>query len=406
MTRSRTVFFTLPWYPMSLGALLLVTGCGSNNSPSVASADAVQTVPVVRVSTGNLQNDITLTAEFTPYQTVDVMAKVAGYVKQIGVDIGDHVQTGEILATLEVPELQDELTHAKAGVAAAQAGIATAQGALERAKAAANIAHVSFTRIQSVLQKNPGLIPRQEVDVAESRDLEAKAQLASAESGLLAAREARQGANSEMQRATAMLNYATIRAPFTGVITQRYANIGSMIQAGTASQTQVMPIVQLAQNNLLRLRFPVPVSDVAKIRDGQTVDVHVGTLNKSFTGKIIRYADSVNMATRTMQTEVDVPNPKGELIPGMYAEVRLSMAVADDAISVPLDAVEGLGSSATTVYVVRDGKLDVAAVATGVQTPTRVQILSGLKAGDEVVVGRHANLAAGERVQTQTADYE
>lgn len=203
-----------------------------------------------------------------------------------------------------------------------------------------------------------------------------------------------------------MLNYATIRAPFTGVITQRYANTGSMIQAGTASQTQAMPIVQLAQNHLLRLRFPVPVSDVAKIRDGQTVDVHVGTLNKSFTGKIIRYADSVNMATRTMQTEVDVPNPKGELIPGMYAEVRLSMAVADDAISVPLDAVEGLGSSATTVYVVRDGKLDVAAVVTGVQTPARVQILSGLKAGDEVVVGRHANLAAGERVQTQTADYE
>jgi RND family efflux transporter MFP subunit len=393
-----------------MGALLLVAGCHNSGdaatTTAAAAAPVVPVVPVVRASDGDLQNDIVLTAEFTPYQTVDVMAKVAGYVKAIHVDIGDHVSEGEILATLEVPELQDELAHAEAALAGAQAGIATAQGNIERAKAGANIAHLSYTRIQSVLEQNPGLVPRQEVDVAQSRDLEAQAQLAGARSSLQAAQEAQKGANSEMQRAHAMLAYATIRAPFAGVVTQRYANTGSMIQAGTASQTQAMPIIQLAQNSLLRLRFPVPVNDAARIRDGQPVEVHVVSLNKSFPGKIIRYADSVNLATRTMQTEVDVPNPRGELIPGMYAEVRLHMAVADNALSVPVDAVDGLGSSATNVYAVREGRVETISVNTGVQTPTRVQILSGLKVGDEVIVGRHSNLTAGERVQTQLAGYE
>ncbi|RRA49160.1 efflux RND transporter periplasmic adaptor subunit [Acidipila sp. EB88] len=371
-----------------------------------ATTTAAPVVPVVHASSGSLSNEVTLSAEFTPYQTVDVMAKVAGYVKAIHVDIGDHVSDGEVLATLDVPELQDELAHTNAGLAAAEAGIATAQGALERAKAGANIAHLSYTRIQSVLDKNPGLVPRQEVDVAESRDLEAKAQLASAQSSLEAAQQAQQGARSEKQRAEAMLAYATIRAPFSGVVTQRYANTGSMIQAGTASQTQAMPIIQLAQNSLLRLRFPVPVSNAATIRDGQAVEVRVTTLNKTFPGKIIRYADSVNLATRTMQTEVDVPNPKGELIPGMYAEVRLNMAVAAHALSVPVDAVDGLGSSATSVFTVRDGEVQPVSVTTGVQTATRVQILSGLHADDPVIVGRRSNLTAGEKVQAQTAGYE
>ena len=386
-------------------AFSLLNGCSRGLAHAPASA-AVTFVPVVRAQPRTLDNDVILSAEFTPYQTVDVMAKVAGYVRQIRVDIGDHVKEGEVLATLDVPELQDELAHAKAGLASTDAGIATALGALERAKAAADIAHLSYTRIQSVLEKNPGLVPRQQVDVAESRDLEAKAQLAGAQSGLTAANEARQGAEAEMQRANAMLDYATIRAPYSGVVIQRYANVGSMIQAGTSSQTQSMPVVRLAQNDLLRLRFPVPVTNVADIKDGEPVKVHVTTLNRDFTGKIIRYSDSVDMATRTMQTEVDVPNPKGELIPGMYAQVTLHTAVAQQALSVPVDAVTGLGSSATTVDTVRSGRVAIVNVVTGIQTPKYVQITSGLKDGDAVIVGRTSALAQGQQVQAETAGYE
>ncbi len=292
------------------------------------------------------------------------------------------------------------------GVSAAQANILTAEGAVKRAEAGAAIAHLSYQRILDVSTKNAGLVPRQEVDVAQSHDLEASAQLASAQSELRAAKEGLTEATSERSRTEAMLAYATIRAPFTGVVTKRYANTGSMIQAGTASQTQAMPIVQLAQNDLLRLIFPVPVNDAAQIRNGQQVSVNVVTLGKTFPGTITRYADTLQTSTRTMSTEVDVPNPKGLLIPGMYAEVRLHEASGTNVLSVPLDGVEGLGGNAESAYLVRDGKVVVVPVTTGVQTPTRVQILSGVQQGDTVIVGRHTTLSAGEKVNPQPAGYE
>ena len=392
-----------------LALVALTTGAAGltscHQATPVAAAD-VPNVPVATAAPATLTNDLVLTAEFVPYQDVDVMAKVAGYVKNIRVDIGDHVRQGDLLATLEVPELQDEMGKAIAGVSAAQANILTAEGAVKRAEAGAAIAHLSYQRILDVSTKNAGLVPRQEVDVAQSHDLEASAQLASAQSELRAAKEGLTEATSERSRTEAMLAYATIRAPFTGVVTKRYANTGSMIQAGTASQTQAMPIVQLAQNDLLRLIFPVPVNDAAQIRNGQQVSVNVVTLGKTFPGTITRYADTLQTSTRTMSTEVDVPNPKGLLIPGMYAEVRLHEASGTNVLSVPLDGVEGLGGNAESAYLVRDGKVVVVPVTTGVQTPTRVQILSGVQQGDTVIVGRHTTLSAGEKVNPQPAGYE
>jgi RND family efflux transporter MFP subunit len=213
-------------------------------------------------------------------------------------------------------------------------------------------------------------------------------------------------ADSEYSRAMAMVQYATIRAPFTGVITKRYANTGSMIQAGISSQTQAMPVVKLAQNNLLRLILPVPVSDVGGIRKGETVDVNVVSLGRTLKGTVTRYADSVQMSTRTMDTEVDVPNPDGSLIPGMYAEVHLHLAARPHVLSAPLDAVDGIGTSAEKAYLVRDGVVHLTSVTTGLQTATRIEIVSGLEAGDDVVVGRHSGIAEGERVIAEPAAYE
>ncbi len=293
----------------TLGACCVLTAC---REKPVAASDTL-TVPTAKAEPANLANEIVLTAEFTPYQDVDVMSKVAGYVKAIRVDIGDHVREGDLLATLEVPELQDEMANAEAGLAVAHANIITAQAAVTRAQAGANMAHLSFQRIQDVSTKQPGLVPRQEVDLAQAHDLESAAQLASAQSTLQSAQQMKVQADSERSRAAAMLQYATIRAPFRGVITKRYANTGSMIQAGIASQTQSMPVVRLAQNNLLRLTLPVPVSAVADIHDGEPVSVNVTTLNRVFPGKITRFADSLETSTRTIDTEVDYPNPDNTL---------------------------------------------------------------------------------------------
>jgi RND family efflux transporter MFP subunit len=386
---------------IAVGAGVL-TSCRSNAAP----AAPIATVPVAIAGPASLENDLVLTAEFRPYQEVDVMAKVAGYVKQIGVDIGDHVRENAVLATLEVPEIQDDVAKAKAGVAGAEANIVTAQAAVQRAQAGSSIAALSFKRIQDVATRDPGLVPRQEVDVAQSREMEAAAELASANSALRAAQESKSEAESEYSRALAMMQYATIRAPFNGVVTKRYASTGSMIQAGISSQTQAMPVVTLAQDNLLRLILPVPVSDVAEIRDGQPVDVNVVSLGRTLEGKVTRYADSVQMATRTMDTEVDVPNPDGSLVPGMYAEVHLHLAARPDVLSVPIDAVDGLGTSVQQAYVVRDGVVHLTTVKVGLETSTRVEILSGLQSGDKVIVGRHTGLSDGEKVDAEPAGYE
>jgi RND family efflux transporter MFP subunit len=398
MLLRRTTLLSL----VSLGGAALLTACRSSPPPPVT----IPIVPVATVGTATLANDLTLTAEFLPYQDVDVMAKVAGYVKSISVDIGDHVQQGQVLAVLEAPEIQSDVARAKAGVAAAEANIVTAQAAVQRAQATAGMTKLSFQRLQEVATKDKGLVPRQDIDVAQSRQMEAEAQLASAESSVQAAKDAKAGADQEYVRAQTMMGYATIRAPFAGVVTKRYASTGSMIQAGIASQTQAMPLVKLAQNNLLRLILPVPVNDVGGVKNGQAVDVNVSSLGRTLQGTVTRSADSVQMATRTMDTEVDVQNHDGSLVPGMYAEVHLHLAARPNVLSVPIDAVDGLGTSVQQAYVVHDGVVHLVTVKIGLQTPNRLEILSGLQDGDKVIVGRHTGLSDGERVDVQAAGYE
>jgi RND family efflux transporter MFP subunit len=382
------------------------TGILTSCKTSAPATPEIPTVPVVTVGPATLQNNVVLSAEFEPFQDVDVMAKVAGYVREIRVDIGSHVRTGDILAVLEVPEIQQDLQKAKAGVAAAEANVVTARAGVQRAEAAADIAHLSYKRINDVAIKNKGLVPRQEVDVAQSRNAEAIAQLASAKSTLQAAQESKSAADSEFARAEAMVQYATIRAPFNGIVTKRYANTGSMIQAGISSQTQAMPVVRLAQYDVLRLTLPVPVTDAGEIKAGQSVDVNISNPPRIIHGRIARYAGSVQMSTRTMDAQVDVPNANGTLLPGMYAQVHLHLADRSNVLSVPVDAVDGLGTSVEQAYVVRDGMVHVVQVTTGLQTPNRLEILSGLKAGDRVIVGRHTGLSEGEKVQARPATYE
>jgi RND family efflux transporter MFP subunit len=386
----------------AIAGIAVLQGC---KAPAPTAAPVV-TVPVATAEAASLENNLVLSAEFRPFQEVDVMAKVAGYVRAINVDIGSHVQQNAVLATLEVPEIQDDVAKARAGVAAAEANVITAQAAIQRAQAGANIASLSFQRIKDVAARDQGLVPRQEIDVAQSKQLESSAQLASANSSLRASEQQKLQAESEYARTVTMMQYATIRAPFTGVVTKRFANTGSMIQAGTSSQTQAMPVVTLAQNDRLRLTLPIPVNAVSDVRDGQTVDVEVGSLHRTLQGRVSRTADSIQMATRTMNTEVDVPNPDGSLVPGMYAEVHLHLANRPAALSVPLDAVDGLGTSVQQAYTVRDGVIHQVTVKVGLQTANRVEILSGLNTGDKVIVGRHTGLSDGQKVDPQPAAYE
>jgi RND family efflux transporter MFP subunit len=382
-------------------SLAWATSCSrGGGAEATRRAADVPTVAVVQASRSDLSSDLVLTAEFEPFQEVDVMAKVSGFIKKINVDIGDRVQEGQLLATLEIPEMQDDLTRAAASIDEADAELATARDELQRAESAHDMAHLSYSRVLDVSKKERGLVPQQDVDEAHSRDLVAEAQVSAAKSHITACEQRIRVSQAELARFKTLYQYAVIAAPFTGVVTKRYANSGSLIQAGTASQTQAMPVVRLSENGLLRLALPVPESAVPLIHLGEPVDVRVSALHRSFPGRVARFSDEVDQSTRTMKTEVDVPNPTLVLIPGMYAEVDLITEQRKNVLSVPVEAVDGSGSSARVFLVKPSGAIQIVPVGLGIETAREIEIRSGdLKDGDDVVVGSRSGLKDGNKVQ-------
>ena len=359
--------------------------------------EAALVVPVSKAVRADLSGSIVLSAEFQAFQEIDVMAKVSGYVKAINVDIGDRVHAGQLLATLEIPEMADEEAKASASVEGAKADIAALQDEVRRIQSVREMTHLSFSRIDTVSKKEKGLVPQQEVDEARAHDVVAEAQIAEAQSRLRAAEQKVRAMQAEESRIRTMFKYTSITAPFEGVITKRYANLGAMVQAGISSQSQAMPVVRLSQTNVLRLVLPVPESAVSRIHPGQTLNLRVSALNETIPGRVARIAGTLQMATRTMDTQVDVSNANLKLIPGMYAEVTLNLDERHGVLTVPLDAIEGAGATAH-VYAVREGKVQTVPVTLGLETAQKVEIRSGLEEGEMVIVGRHAGLQNGQKV--------
>ncbi|MDQ6759360.1 MAG: efflux RND transporter periplasmic adaptor subunit [Acidobacteriota bacterium] len=384
----------------ALCSIILLSACGRKDTAEAktASPDIAVTVGVAKVARSNLMRDVVLTAEFKPFQEVEVMAKVAGYVKSIAVDVGDHVKQGQLLATLEIPEMVEDVTKAKASLDRSRAEVGRSQEELRRMQAAHEMNHLSFSRLEQVSKTRPGLVAQQELDDARSRDLVGEAQINAAKSSLAAADEQVKFAQADQTRTNALFAYARVIAPFAGVITKRYADTGSMIQAGTASQTQAMPLVRLSQNSLLRLILPVPESAVPGIRLGEQVDVDVPTLHRKFTGKVARFSGKLQSSTRTMETEVDVPNASLVLVPGMYAEVKLMLERHAGVLAVPLTAVGGPEDKPTLFVVDANQKLQERPVQLGLQTADRAEVKSGLEEGDLIVIGSRSQLKAGEAV--------
>ncbi len=368
----------------------------------MADADAMQTptVVVARVTRGTLAKTLDLPAEFRPFQEIDVHAKVAGYIKKIYVDVGDHVRTGALLAVLEIPELQDEVTQALATVARDEEEISRAKADQKRAQAAYDTAHLAYTRLAGVAQKRPELVAQQDMDDAEGRDRQAEAQVETNKAAYAAAQQELSVARANLQRTRSMFAYAEIRAPFDGVITRRYADTGAMLAAGTSSEKQAIPLVRLSQNGLLRLTIQVPESAVSQIHLGSAATIRVPELNREFTGTVNRFAGLLTMETRTMDTEIDVPNPRFELVPGMYATVSLQLEQRKDALIIPVEGIVREGDSASALVVNSQDQIEQRSLKPGLVTSQQVEVLSGLREGERVVVGPRGQLRPGEKVRT------
>jgi RND family efflux transporter MFP subunit len=380
-------------------AIAALAGCGSPDDKARADANA-PLVPVVKVQRKDLDSQLSIAAEFQPFQDVFVYAKESGYIQKLYVDWGTHVKQGQLLAVLEIPELQQQIQQDEASVNKSEQDLLRAQEELTRSQSVYNVAHLTYSRLADVQKSRPELVAQEEIDVAQGKDLEANANVSAAKDSLAAGNEELTASKATLEKDRALFGYARITAPFDGVITEMDAYTGALLPAGTSSNKSGQALCHLARNNLLRLVIPVPERVVSTIQDGQTVDVRVSGLNKDFNGKIVRFSDSIDPQTRTMHTEVDVENPKYEIVPGMYATVVLPLQTARNVLTLPIQAVRISGETEGHVMLLGpDNKLQDRDVTIGTQGATLVQIVSGLNENDGVVFGEQTQYRAGELVK-------
>ena len=375
-------------------AVFLLTGCKKpEKKPPPPPAAAV-----ALVQRGSISHLLSVAGQFEAYQVVDVDAKVAGYVQHIYVDIGDRVHAGEVLAVLEVPELRAQYRSTQSEALRAQDAIAAAQHEVSRAKALHVAVQANYDRLAAASAQRPGLIAAQELDNARSQADATQEQLNAALSQLAGAKEGADAATADQQRVGDLEAYTKVIAPLDGVVAWRYANTGVLLQQGTNSDVQAMPLIKLSQSGLLRLRVPVPEDAVRYVHIGDVMNVRVDALDESFSGKVVRFTRNLDLATRTMETEVDVPNPTLAITPGMYANAYLQLAHVENVLTIPISAVQGSGDTGTVLVLNAKDQVEQRTVQLGLRGSTLIEVKSGLQEGDHVVIGNTGGYHNGQQI--------
>jgi RND family efflux transporter MFP subunit len=388
-------------------ALLMVAGlfaglaCGCGDTRKAEAEDAAS-APVVKVVRRDLNNELEIASEFQPLQEIEVYAKVSGYIKKLYVDWGTHVHQGQILAELEIPELQQQLQQDEASARGSEQDLGRSREELNRAQSAYNVAHLTYARLADVQKSRPELVAQEEIDAAQGKDLQANAGVSSAKDAVSAAEQGLLAAKAALGKDQVLFAYSRITAPFEGVVTQIYAYTGSLLPAGTSSGKGELALCQLSQNNVLRLVIPLPERAVTDVHVGDTVQIEVSGAKNAFTGKIVRLSGQIETQTRTMHTEVQVPNPNYLLVPGMYASVKIPLRSASQALSIPVQAVQSSGNGQGTVLLVNSSnRVEKREVKLGIETASQAEVLSGLNENEMVIFGEQNQFKAGALVSPQ-----
>lgn len=333
----------------SIALLLFVafvlSGCDRPDAAPVAPPTPPLAVHVVKPARGPITRFVTLPGEIKPYQQAVLYAKVTGYLKTMPVDKGDRVKEGQLLAEIEVPELLADRTRYQAEV---------------------EVAQIDYRRLSESQKQTPDLVVPQTVDEARGRLEIAKANL---------------------ERTDTLLAYAKINAPFSGIITRRWVDPGAFIPAATSgSAAQSAALLTLADFNRVRLQVAVPETDASLVEVDAPIQVSVeGLPGKKFEGKVTRFAYALDDDTKTMLTEIELPNPSLELRPGMYATVRIGLESKTNVLLVPVGAVLN-EKAGPALFVAADGKAHKARVQTGFNDGAHMEILSGIKQEQEVIL--------------------
>jgi RND family efflux transporter MFP subunit len=397
-------------YLFLASVLFTLAGCSGPSSatvverpaPAPAKDTGAPTVAFVKPKLERMSRGVSLSGEFRPYQVVDLHAKVAGYLKSITVDVGSTVKQGQAIAVLEIPEMDAELASASAERHRTVAELTRANAELERANANLTLVSLSHKRL------GRGGEGRARYHRAAGDRRSHRAQECSRSAGLLAkatltVEEQRiAGATAAERRIQAMAAYSQISAPFSGVVTKRYADPGAMIQAGTASQTQAMPVIRLAEISRLRLAVNVPESAVPLVRPGLRVEMHVPSINRTITGVVARLNRDVSSASRTMEAEIDVANP-GSLTPGMFADINIKLDKPVDSMTVPVGAVINGGGNRSVYTVNASNQVEERTIQTGFESASGYEVLSGLTTDDRIIISNRSLLKPGQNVTARAA---
>jgi membrane fusion protein, multidrug efflux system len=358
-----------------LSIAVMLGGCDAPVIPMTTPQRAV--VDVVHPRQGEIAKSIEIPGDVVGFYEAALHAKVTGYLKSIGVDKGDSVKKGQVLAEIEVPELQSNLA---------------------RSQASLEMERITYDRMKKVQQEDSRLIAQEDVDMAYAKYREAQATVATLQT---------------------MFDYTKIIAPFDGVITGRFADPGALIRAGGGDigvdETSGLispgategagghregggPILTLADIDKLRIYIYVPEASYPFIHVGTPASLHFDEFpDRVFNGTVARYASSLDLATRTMLTEVDIDNPKRLVYPRSYAHVTIELVRHPDALSVPASAIQGSGDSAR-LLVVNDGRLVEVPVKTGINNGAYVEVTSGLSPQSLVVATYSNTLSPGQQV--------
>ena len=383
---------------MMFPILAAIVACDFKSQHSAADAAETPSAKVATAMRGDIAHTLSLAGQFQPYQVVDVHPKVTGFMVKINVDIGDRVRKGETLAVLEVPELNAQLKGTVFEVERAKDDLLRAQHEIKRAEAIHSALHADYERLLETSKAQPGLIAQQELDDAESKDLSSESQVDAAKAAAAGAQQHAEVAHTDKDRVQAMQNYTNVVAPLDGVIVWRYADTGALIQSGTNSNEQDIPIVRLSQSGLLRLRMPIPENDVQFVHIGDPMQVRVDAIGRSFTGKIVRFTRDVNFETRTMETEIDVENQDLSISPGMYANTEMQLGHAEKVVTIPVEALVLKGNQETVYLLDAGNRIRARNVEVGLRGSRLAEIKSGLEPGDRVILGAQDKYSEGQQV--------
>ena len=339
---------------------------------------ALPRMEVIEVGRSSGQSELQLPGSIQAVTEAPILARADGYILRRLVDIGDRVQAGQTVAEIDAPELDEQLLQAKANVQQAQAALEQALANLDQGKSNLELARVTAQRWNTLAEE--GIVSRQDNDQYQAQYQSQAAGVQALQKAIAAQRSTIAAAQANVARLDDMQKYRVVKAPFEGVITLRNVDVGALVNAGNTL------LFRIAQTGTLRIYINVPQTNASSVRVGQAARLSVSNLpGRSFMGAVARTANSLDPASRTMLVEVQVPNPNGALLPGMYAQVDLSNTRSNPPLLVPGDALIVRADGTQVAVVGPDDTVHLQKIQLGRDYGDRLEVLNGLQVGDRII---------------------